>query len=44
VNEDVMVRFNIDNLFDKNYLPYLDLQNAEGFTAKVSLAVRMGGA
>jgi len=43
VNEDVIVRFNIDNLFDKNYRPYLDLQNAEGFTAKVSLAMRLGG-
>ncbi|MBL8907411.1 MAG: TonB-dependent hemoglobin/transferrin/lactoferrin family receptor [Rhizobiales bacterium] len=43
VNEDVIVRFNIDNLFDTNYRPYLDLQNAEGFTAKVSLAMRLGG-
>jgi len=43
VNEDLILRFNIDNLFDKNYLPYLDTQNAEGFTAKLAIAMRLGG-
>ena len=33
---------NIDNLFDKTYLQYLDLANDPGFNARIGLAMRLG--
>ena len=32
VSDRATVNLNIDNLFDKTYLQYLDLQNDPGFT------------
>lgn len=37
-----ILNFNIDNLFDVNYRPYLYQQNNPGFTARVGLTVRLG--
>jgi hemoglobin/transferrin/lactoferrin receptor protein len=34
------VKLNIDNLFDKTYLQYLDLANDPGFKARTGLTMR----
>jgi hemoglobin/transferrin/lactoferrin receptor protein len=42
VNDNAVVNLNIDNLFDKEYLQYLDQENSPGFNARVGLTMRFG--
>ena len=35
LSDQATVNLNIDNLFDKTYLQYLDLQNDPGFNARI---------
>jgi hemoglobin/transferrin/lactoferrin receptor protein len=35
LSDRATVNLNIDNLFDKTYLQYLDLQNDPGFNARI---------
>ena len=36
------INVNIDNLFDKEYRQYRDLENSPGFSARVGLTMRLG--
>jgi len=42
LNENATINVNIDNLFDKEYRQYLDLENSPGFSARVGLTMRLG--
>lgn len=42
LSDQATVNVNIDNLFDKTYLQYLDLQNDPGFNARIGLTMRLG--
>jgi hemoglobin/transferrin/lactoferrin receptor protein len=42
LSDQATVNLNIDNLFDKTYLQYLDLQNDPGFNARIGLTMRLG--
>ena len=42
MNENTTINLNIDNLFDKEYRQYLDLENSPGFSARVGLTMRLG--
>jgi hemoglobin/transferrin/lactoferrin receptor protein len=42
VNEAVALNLNVDNLFDKEYLQYLDQDNSPGFNARVGMTMRLG--
>lgn len=42
VNDNAALNLNIDNLFDKEYLQYLDQANSPGFNARVGLTMRFG--
>jgi hemoglobin/transferrin/lactoferrin receptor protein len=42
VNEVTTLNLNIDNLFDKEYLQYLDQENSPGFNARVGMTMRLG--
>jgi len=42
MNENTTINVNIDNLFDKEYRQYLDLENSPGFSARVGLTMRLG--
>lgn len=42
VNENTTVNVNIDNLFDREYRQFRDLENSPGFTARVGLTMRLG--
>lgn len=42
VNENATLNLNIDNLFDKEYLQYLNQENSPGFNARIGLTMRLG--
>jgi hemoglobin/transferrin/lactoferrin receptor protein len=42
MNENTTINVNIDNLFDKEYRQYLNLENDPGFSARVGLTMRLG--
>jgi len=42
VNEHTTINLNVDNLFDKEYRQYRDLDNSPGFSARVGLTMRLG--
>ena len=42
MNENTTINVNIDNLFDKEYRQYRDLENSPGFSARVGLTMRLG--
>jgi TonB-dependent heme/hemoglobin receptor family protein/TonB-dependent hemoglobin/transferrin/lactoferrin receptor family protein len=42
LNDNATINVNIDNLFDKEYRQYLDLENSPGFSARVGLTMRLG--
>ena len=42
LNDNAILNVNIDNLFDKEYRQYLDLENSPGFSARVGLTMRLG--
>lgn len=41
-NENATLNLNVDNLFDKEYLQYLNQQNSPGLNARVGLTMRFG--
>lgn len=41
-NDNAVLNLNIDNLFDVNYRPYLNQQNAPGLAARIGLTLRFG--
>lgn len=41
-NEHAALNLNIDNVFDKEYLQYLNQQNSPGLNARIGLTVRFG--
>ena len=42
LNEAMTLNLNVDNLFDKEYLQYLDQRNSPGLNARVGLTMRLG--
>jgi hemoglobin/transferrin/lactoferrin receptor protein len=42
VSENAVVNLNVDNVFDRNYRQYLDLENSPGLNARVGLTMRLG--
>jgi hemoglobin/transferrin/lactoferrin receptor protein len=42
VNDHAVLNLNIDNLFDEEYLQYLDQENSPGFNARVGMTLRFG--
>jgi hemoglobin/transferrin/lactoferrin receptor protein len=42
ISEQFTLNANIDNVFDENYVQYLDLQNSPGLNARVGLTMRLG--
>lgn len=41
-NDNATLNLNVDNLFDKEYLQYLNQQNSPGLNARVGLTMRFG--
>jgi hemoglobin/transferrin/lactoferrin receptor protein len=41
-NDSAVLNVNIDNLFDRNYRPYLYQLNNPGFTARIGMTMRFG--
>lgn len=41
-NEHAVLNLNIDNVFDEDYLQYLNQQNSPGLNARIGLTVRFG--
>lgn len=41
-NENATLNLNIDNVFDKEYLQYLNQQNSPGLNARIGLTMRFG--
>lgn len=41
-NEHATLNLNIDNLFDKKYMQYLNQENSPGFNARIGLTMRFG--
>jgi hemoglobin/transferrin/lactoferrin receptor protein len=42
INENATLNLNIDNLFDKEYLQYLNQENSPGLNARIGLTMRLG--
>lgn len=42
VSEQATLNVNIDNVFDRDYRQYLDLEDDPGFSARVGLTIRLG--
>lgn len=42
-SDDLIFNLNVDNVFDKEYVQYLDQSNSPGLNAKISMTMRLGG-
>jgi len=42
LSDNATVNLNVDNVFDKNYREYLDIENSPGLNARIGLTMRLG--